>query len=43
MGNKDARRREIKKPKKKVPKLAPPRREVDRITTNITPNPTQPK
>jgi hypothetical protein len=32
MGNKDARNREKKKPKKETPKAPPPRRDVSRIT-----------
>ncbi len=35
MGNKDARKRETKKPKKKTPKPAPPRRDVNPIATRI--------
>jgi hypothetical protein len=41
MGNKDARRREVKKPKKKTPKLAPPRRDAPQIVSDVmkrTPN-----
>jgi hypothetical protein len=32
MGNKDARNREKKKPKKEVPKMPPPRRDTSRVT-----------
>jgi hypothetical protein len=36
MGNKDARRREVKKPKKKTPKYAPPKRDVSQPTHVIS-------
>ena len=35
MGNKNARKREIRKPKKKVPKLAPPKRDGNEIASRI--------
>jgi hypothetical protein len=42
MGNKDARRREVKKPKKQTPKLAPApvRREVHSVTPTTVNRPT---
>jgi hypothetical protein len=44
MGNKDARNREIKKPKKKVPKLLPPRRDSSQeMVKKITPSYIAPK
>jgi hypothetical protein len=36
MGNKNARKREVRKPKKKTPKQAVPRREVHPIAAHIT-------
>jgi hypothetical protein len=36
MGNKNARKREIRKPKKKAPKQAPQRRDVNQIAARIT-------
>jgi hypothetical protein len=35
MGNKNARKREIRKPKKKTPKPAPQRRDVSQIAAHI--------
>jgi len=35
MGNKDRGKREIKKPKKKIPKQAPPRRDASQIAPHI--------
>jgi hypothetical protein len=44
MGNKDARNREVKKPKKKVPKLPPPRRDSGQeMVKKITPSYIAPK
>jgi hypothetical protein len=37
MGNKDRRSREAKKPKKKTPKFAPPRRDSSQPTHVISP------
>jgi hypothetical protein len=40
MGNKDSRGREAKKPKKKIPKLPPQRREGGtQVVANIVPKP----
>ncbi|GAC1639073.1 MAG: hypothetical protein NVS9B14_20040 [Candidatus Acidiferrum sp.] len=36
MGNKDARKRETKKPKKQTPKLVPQRREPHQVVTDAT-------
>jgi hypothetical protein len=41
MGNKDARKREIKKPKKKVLPKAPPRRDVHQLAAQIVSKPTE--
>jgi hypothetical protein len=35
MGNKNARKREIRKPKKKPPKQAPPKRDVNQLAAQI--------
>jgi hypothetical protein len=35
MGNKDRGKREIRKPKKKIPKQAPPRRDVNQTAAHI--------
>jgi hypothetical protein len=35
MGNKDARKREVKKPKKKAPPKAPPRRDVNQLAAQF--------
>jgi hypothetical protein len=35
MGNKNARKREIRKPKKKAPKQAPPKRDVNQLAAQI--------
>jgi hypothetical protein len=43
MGNKDSRRREAKKPKKKTPKLAPPKRDVNQLAAQIVKNATAEK
>jgi hypothetical protein len=43
MGNRDARRREVKKPKKKTPKLAPPSRYVHPIATPSVSTPAAPQ
>jgi hypothetical protein len=43
MGNKDARRREAKKPKKKTPKLAPPTRDGHPIVTHTVSTPATPQ
>jgi len=40
MGNKDARKRETKKPKKQAPKLPPPRRDTGQAVTNAIKPPT---
>jgi len=40
MGNKNARKREIRKPKKKTPKQAPQRRDANQIVTHIVKPPT---
>jgi len=42
MGNKNARKREIRKPKKKTPKLAPQRRDVNPIASRIVKQATTP-
>jgi hypothetical protein len=42
MGNKDARSREKKKPKKQEPKLMPMRRGGDQITSKINSTPNYP-
>jgi hypothetical protein len=36
MGNKNARKREVRKPKKKVPKQAPQRRDVNQLAAQIS-------
>jgi len=41
MGNKDSRRRELKKPKKKITKLPPPKRDVNQIPAQIMRNVTE--
>jgi hypothetical protein len=40
MGNKNARKREIRKPKKQTPKQAPQRRDVNQIVTHNVKQPT---
>jgi hypothetical protein len=40
MGNKNARKREIRKPKKKTPKQAPPRRDASPVVMHIVKQPT---
>jgi hypothetical protein len=42
MGNKDKGRREVKKPKKKTPKFAPPSRYAHPIATPSVPTPATP-
>jgi hypothetical protein len=41
MGNKNARKREIRKPKKKAAKPAPPKREVNQIAVRIVKSATE--